>query len=56
MAELIKSSKNGVYLYKEGDNIVMYIEERRVMSLPMEYKNMMFKSFDNLVKLRDSEK
>lgn len=56
MAELLKSSKNGVYLYKEGDNIVMYIEERKVMTLPYEYRNMMYKSYDNLVKLRDSEK
>lgn len=52
MRELVKQ-ENGVSIYKEDDNYIMYIEEREIMSLHKNFKGMLDKSYDNLVKIRE---
>lgn len=54
MRELIKQ-KNGVSIYKEDDNYIMYIEERKIMTLHKNFKGMLDKSYDNLVKIREQD-
>ena len=54
MRELIKQ-KNGVSIYKEDDNYIMYIEERKIMTLKKNFKSMLDKSYDNLVKIREQD-
>ena len=51
MRELIKS-ENGVSIYKEDDKYSMYIEERKILELDKNFKSMLDKSYDNLVKIR----
>ena len=51
MRELIKS-QNGVSIYKDGDKLIMYIEERKILEMNKEFKSMLDKSYDNLVKIR----
>lgn len=54
MRELIKQ-KNGVSIYKEDDNYIMYIEERKIMTLHKNFKSILDKSYDNLVKIREQD-
>lgn len=49
--KLIKN-KNGVSLYEYGDDIEMYIEEQLVLTISKEFREMIYKSYDNLVELR----
>ena len=51
MRELVKS-QNGVSIYKDGDKLIMYIEERKILEMNKEFKGMLDKSYDNLVKIR----
>ena len=51
MRELIKS-EYGVSIYKEDDKYSMYIEERKILEMNKEFKSMLDKSYDNLVKIR----
>ena len=51
MRELIKS-EYGVSIYKEDDNLTMYIEEQKIMTLNKQFKSMIDKSYDNLVSIR----
>lgn len=52
MRELIKS-QNGVSIYKDGDNLIMYIEEQKILEMNKEFKSILDKSYDNLVKIRN---
>ena len=51
MRELVKS-QNGVSIYKDGDKLIMYIEERKILEMNKEFKSMLDMSYDNLVKIR----
>ena len=52
MRELIKS-QNGVSIYKDGDKLIMYIEEQKILEMNKEFKSILDKSYDNLVKIRN---
>lgn len=52
MRELIKSH-NGVSIYKDGDKLIMYIEEQKILEMNKEFKSILDKSYDNLVKIRN---
>lgn len=54
MGELIKS-ENGVSIYKQGKMLHLYIEEMKVMEIDEQFKSMLDKSYDNLVKLRKKD-
>lgn len=49
--KLIKQDQ-GVSIYQEGDNLVMYIEEHRTLQIDKKFKSILDKSFDELVKIR----
>lgn len=49
--KLIKED-TGVAIYQEGDNLVMYIEEHRTLQLNKQFKGILDKSFNELVKIR----
>ena len=49
--ELVKQ-EYGVSIYKEDDNYIMYIEEKKIMTLHKNFKNIIDKSYDNLVNIR----
>lgn len=49
--EVVKS-KNGVTMYKEGNMYSLYVEEVRTIAITEEFKWMLDKSFDELVKHR----
>lgn len=49
--EVVKS-KNGVTIYKEGNMYSLYVEEIKTISITEEFKWMLDKSFDELVKHR----
>ena len=51
MRELVKS-QNGVSIYKDGDKLIMYIEERKILEMNKEFKSMLDKSYNNRVKIR----
>ena len=44
--------KNGVTIYKEGNMYSLYVEEIKTISITEEFKWMLDKSFDELVKHR----
>ena len=50
--EVVKS-KNGVTMYKEGNMYSLYVEEVRTIAITEEFKWMLDKSFDELVKHRE---
>ena len=50
--ELIKS-EYGVSIYKDGDKLIMYIEEQKILEMNKEFKSIIDKSYDNLVKIRN---
>ena len=52
MRELIKS-QNGVSIYKDGDKLIMCIEEQKILEMNKEFKSILDKSYDNLVKIRN---
>lgn len=54
MQKVFIKSEEGVSLFECGDNIEMFIEEHLVLSINKTFKDMIYKSFDNLVKLRKS--
>ena len=48
---LIKE-ENGVSMYKQGNKYSMYIEDIKVIEIDEQFKGMLDKSYDNLVKIR----
>lgn len=52
--KLIKQ-QYGVSLFEDGNYLQLYIEELQVLNMHKEFKDLIMKSYDNLIKLRKSE-
>ena len=52
--KLIKQ-QYGVTLFEDGNYLQLYIEELQVLNMHKEFKDLIMKSYDNLIKLRKSE-